>query len=186
MRRPFPRDQVRPQATLVARPDWLEREPGGHLRKGQRDVAVMDKVTSINVSALAQRGHQVFTKGLRQLISLGLAAALGSCGTACLSTPLGEIHGPAGIIFKVTRTDCDTLAKDSAVSVIATRSGDKASGLLVKYDPWGDELPQVHVAEGGTIFIHIARASSILEQHQTWGSFKVKVEIDQVAYPGRR
>jgi hypothetical protein len=122
----------------------------------------------------------------RYVICLALVSALSSCGAACLSTPLAEIHGSPGITFKVTRTDCDTLAKDSAVSVIATRDGDKTSALLAKYDPWGDELPQVHIEEGGTIFIHLAKASSILEQHQTWGSFKVKLEIDQLAYSSRR
>jgi hypothetical protein len=125
-------------------------------------------------------------KGWCRLICLGLTPALSSCGAGCLSTPLAEIHDPGGITFKVIRTDCDTLAKDSAVSVMATRDGDKSPTLLVKYDPWGDEVPQMHVEGDGTIFIHLSRASSILQQHQPWDSLKVKIEIDQLAYSNRR
>ena len=83
------------------------------------------------------------------------------------------------------RTDCDTLAKDSAVSVIASRDGDTKSALLLKYDPSGDEVPQVHIAAPGTVFIHLRSASSILEQNQTWDWFQVKVAIDRLAYSNR-
>jgi hypothetical protein len=126
-------------------------------------------------------------KRLRHLlITLALTPALSSCGAACLSTPLAEIHDPAGVTFKVIRTDCDTLAKDSAVSVIATRDGSTKSALLLKYDPWGDQVPQVHIAAPGTVFIHLDSASSIVEQHQVWDSFQVKVAIDRLAYSNRR
>jgi hypothetical protein len=121
-------------------------------------------------------------KRLRHFLSLLLTPALSSCGAACLSTPLAEIHDPAGITFKMIRTDCDTLAKDSAVSVIASRDGTTKSALLFKYDPWGDEMPQVHVAAPGTVFIHLYSASSILEQRQTWDSFLVEVAVDRLAY----
>lgn len=120
------------------------------------------------------------------LICLGLLPSLSSCGSACLSTPLAQFHDPAGITFIVTRTDCDTLAKDSAVSVSAIRDGADGLGLLLKYDPWGDEVPQVRVAGDGTILVHLSRASSILEQHQSWDAFKVRVAIDQLAYPNGR
>jgi hypothetical protein len=124
-------------------------------------------------------------KRLRHFLFLVLTPALCSCGAACLSTPLAEIHDPAGITFKMIRTDCDTLSKDSAVSVIASRDGTTKSALLFKYDPWGDEVPQVHVAAPGTVFIHLHSASSILEQHQTWDSFQIKVAIDRLAYSNR-
>jgi hypothetical protein len=119
------------------------------------------------------------------MIFLGLTPAVGSCAPACLSTPLAQIHDPAGITFAVTRTDCDTLAKDSAISVTAIRDGERDPALLLKYDPWADEAPQVSVDERGIITIHVSRASSILEQHSMWGKFKVRVVIDKIAYPDR-
>jgi hypothetical protein len=117
------------------------------------------------------------------LIFLSLTPATGSCALACLSTLLAQTHDPAGITFAVTRTDCDTLAKDSAISVTAKRDGERDSALLLKYDPWANEAPQVSVNERGIITIHVSRASSILEQHPTWGVFKIKVVIDEIAYP---
>jgi hypothetical protein len=119
-----------------------------------------------------------------QVIFLGLAPAVGSSAPACLSTLLAQTHDPAGITFAVWRTDCDTLAKDSAISVTAIRDGEQDSALLLKYDPWTDEMPQVSV-KSGVITIHLTRASSIYEQHWAWGSFKVRVVIDKIAYPDR-
>lgn len=116
------------------------------------------------------------------LICLGSLPTLSACGSACLSTPLAQFHDPAGVTFTVTRTDCDTLAKDSAVSVSATRDGTAGSGLLLKYDPWGDEVPQVHVGENGTILVHLSKASSILDQRHNWDRFTVRVAVDQVLY----
>ena len=121
-------------------------------------------------------------KPLRHFLSFLLTPALCSCGAACLSTPLAEIHDPAGVTFTMIRADCDTLAKDSAVSVIASVDGTSKSALLLKYDPWGNEVPQVHVTAPGTVLIHLHSASSILEQHQTWDSFQIKVTIDRLAY----
>jgi len=120
------------------------------------------------------------------LMYLGSLPTLSGCGSACLSTPLAQIHDPAGVTFIVTRTDCDTLAKDSAVSVSAIRDGAEGSGLLLKYDPWGDEVPRIHVAEDGTILVHLSRASSILEQRQSWEAFKIRVAIDRLTYPNGR
>jgi hypothetical protein len=117
-----------------------------------------------------------------QMIFLGLTPAVGGCSPACLSTPLVKTHDPAGITFAVTRTDCDTFAKDSAISVTALRDGERDSALLLKYDPWADEVPQVSV-RSGVITIHLTRASSIYKQQSTWGSFKVSVVIGEIAYP---
>lgn len=119
-----------------------------------------------------------------QMIFLVLTPALGSCAPACSSTPLTQTHDPAGITFAVSRTDCDTLAKGSAISVTATRDGERDSALLLKYDPWADEVPQVSV-KSGVITIHVTSASSIYEQHWAWGSFKASVVIDKIAYPDR-
>jgi hypothetical protein len=120
-----------------------------------------------------------------QMIFLALTSALGGCAPACLSTPLSQTHDPAGITFAVTRTDCDTLAKDSAISVTAVQDGERDSALLLKYDPWADEAPQITVDAQHIITIHVSRASSILEQHSTWGAFKVRVVVDKIAYPDR-
>jgi hypothetical protein len=118
----------------------------------------------------------------------GLAPVVGGCSPACSSTSVAQIHDPAGVTFTVTRTDCDVIAKDSAISVIASRDGEKGSTptgatLLLKYDPRENEVPQVHVGDGGVIFIHLLRASSVLEQHLAWGQFKVSIAIDKLAYP---
>jgi hypothetical protein len=120
-----------------------------------------------------------------QMIFLGLTPAVGGCAPACSSTPLSQTHDPAGITFAVTRTNCDTVAKDSAISVTARQDGERDFALLLKYDPWADEAPQITVDVQRIITIHVSRASSILERHSTWGAFKIRVVIDKIAYPDR-
>jgi hypothetical protein len=93
-------------------------------------VIMVSECAELHPPSCHQNCGFVLMKCWRYVICLALVPALSSCGAACLSTPLAEVHGPPGITFKVTRTDCDTLAKDSAVSVITTRDGDKASALL--------------------------------------------------------
>jgi hypothetical protein len=107
---------------------------------------------------------------------------LAGCG-ACSTTPLSQFRDPAGVTFTVTRVDCDTLAKDSAISVTAMRNGQHHPTLLLKYDPWGNDLPQAYVRDGNTVEIHVLKAASILEQHRIWGSFKVSIVIDKILYP---
>ena len=119
------------------------------------------------------------------ILYFGLTPILRGCSPACVTTFLAQVHDPAGITFAVVRTDCDLIAKDSAVSITAIRDNEQGSTLLLKYDPWTDDLPHVHVGSDDTIFIHVSKASSVLEQHLTFGSFKVKVTIDKLAYPDR-
>src|SRR5580698_5661965 len=116
-------------------------------------------------------------------VCLALTPIVSNCAPACVSASLAQIHDPAGVTFAITRTDCDTLAKDSAISVTASRAGEKGTALLLKYDPWENEVPQVHVGDGNIIFIHLSRASSILEKHPAWGPFKVSIVVDKLAYP---
>lgn len=116
---------------------------------------------------------------------LGLVPMVGSCAPACSSRSLARIHDPAGVTFTVTRTDCDVIAKDSAISVTASRDGKRGSTVLLKYDPWDDEVPQVRVGDGGVILIHLSRAASILDQHSAWEQFEITITIDKLAYPDR-
>ncbi len=83
------------------------------------------------------------------------------------------------------RTGSTDVAKDSAISITAARDKERGSTLLLKYDPSTDEVPHVYVGEGGAIFIHVSKASSVLEKHLTWGSLKVNITIDKLTYPDR-
>jgi hypothetical protein len=119
---------------------------------------------------------------LRFLANVLLAALLDACGAACVSHPLGLLPDVDGVHFRAIRTDCDTIAKDSGVSIIASRDGSRTDTLLLKYDPFDDSIPQILI-EGGTIVIHLNRISSILEKSDRWDSFKVIVKADRIDYP---
>ena len=117
-------------------------------------------------------------------LCVSVIPALCSCAPACISTALAQIHDPSGIRFKVARTDCDVVAKDSSVSVTASRDGDDSGAVLLKYDPWEPEdVPELRV-EPGIIRIHLSRALWIYEKRLTWGPFKVEIEVDRVLYAG--
>jgi hypothetical protein len=75
----------------------------------------------------------------------GLTPVVGGYSPACVTTFLAQVHDPAGITFTVVRTDCEIIAKDSAVYITAVRDNEQGSILLLKYDPWTHDLPHVHV-----------------------------------------
>jgi hypothetical protein len=63
------------------------------------------------------------------------------------------------------------------------RDGQHQATLLLKYDPWGDDLPQAFVRDGNTIEILVPKAASVLEQRRIWDSFKVSIVINKILYP---
>ena len=100
----------------------------------------------------------------------------------------------AGWDFEVEDTNCDTLAKDDAVSVFAVSpqmNKYRASRwitprrLVFKYDPGGpDETPPAITATGkDRVLISLPRASSVFSKKSTVGDTDVDYNIGKIDYP---
>lgn len=114
------------------------------------------------------------------LAMVGLAPTPGTCIT--------EIHrkiiSPLGFYFEISETDCDTLAKDSAISVYASRTGQTGRTLLFKYGPAGkDPDPQITVIDQNTLELSIPRVSDVIFRQENWRGIIVKYHIGTIEYP---
>jgi hypothetical protein len=106
-----------------------------------------------------------------------------------------KIDDPTGFRFEVEYKNCDTLAKDEAISVYATKVASKGVSvfsrwrnqrtLLFRYDPgrWDNPLPSITHPSPSTILISIPKVSSIGYQNHEWEKMSVKYEIGRVVYP---
>jgi hypothetical protein len=106
-----------------------------------------------------------------------------------------KIDDPAGLRFEVEYKSCDTLAKDEAISVYATKIASKGAGLfsrwrdqrtlLFRYDPgrWDNPLPSITRPSQSAILISIPEVSSIGYQNREWEKMSVNYAIGRVDYP---
>ncbi len=106
-----------------------------------------------------------------------------------------KVEDAAGFRFEVEYKSCDTLAKDEAISVYATKVASKGAGLLsrwrnqrtllFRYDPgrWDNPLPSITRPSQSAILISIPEVSSIGYQNREWEKISVNYAIGRVDYP---
>jgi hypothetical protein len=109
--------------------------------------------------------------------------AFGLTPFACLTETRQRISDLSDFSFEISETSCDTLAKDDAISVFATRPGHTEKVLLLKYDPGPDVLPTIRVTPSHEISIAISAVSSIFSQRDELDGFPIRYDIGVVRYP---
>ena len=114
---------------------------------------------------------------------------------ACLTETKLKTEDPAGFIFEVEYSNCDTLAKDEAIRVYARKVTPKRvwtfpgwqnkRTLLFRYDPgrWDNPLPSITRPSGSTILISIPEVSSIEYRNRKWEIMNINYAIGRVDYP---
>jgi hypothetical protein len=108
---------------------------------------------------------------------------------SCNTETREEIRNLAEGDFSVEYSNCDTLAKDEAIRVYASRP--IAGGLLTKrtvlfwYDPWNydEPLPSITEPQTGHILIAVPRVSSIAMQKKEWNGYQIDYKVGYVEYP---
>lgn len=113
--------------------------------------------------------------------------------SSCITETQKEIHNLAGADFSVEYTNCDTLAKDEAIRVFASRPVGapivgkwlKKKTLLFWYDPgsYGAALPTLTAPQPGRILIAIPGVSSIEVQKRQWNGRQIDYEVGHIDYP---
>jgi hypothetical protein len=114
---------------------------------------------------------------------------------ACYTDKRLEIVDPSGLRFEVEYENCDTIAKDEAISVYASKSTPKGAGmfsrwrkqrtLLFRYDPGSGDIrmPSITRTSTSTILISIPEVSSIFYRNREWANVSVNYAIGKVDYP---
>src|SRR6185437_15715280 len=96
----------------------------------------------------------------------------------------GKISDLSGFDFEISETDCDTLAKDASVSVLASKHGETKQTLLFKYDPlWFEPVPSITFLDQRTVKISIPRVSSLFFQRNQWNGLSIVYEIGANDFP---
>jgi hypothetical protein len=102
----------------------------------------------------------------------------------CITETRGRISGVSGFDFEISETDCDTLAKDAAISIFASRPGQARKVLLFKFDPAYDDLmPVITSVDQHTVQISIPRISSLFLRRDKLKDLFIIYKIDIIDYP---
>jgi hypothetical protein len=106
---------------------------------------------------------------------------------ACITSEPEKVFGVSGYDFDISETDCDTLAKDAAISVFAAKSGHAKKTLVFKYDP-GDSSqdgtwPVIASVDGRTVRISVDRVSSLFLRREELDGLAIDYRIGKIEYP---
>ena len=116
--------------------------------------------------------------GYRSLLLDGMGGP-----NACLSEEWEEIPNLFGLRLEVEYANCDTLAKDEAVSVYVVEARgpniSKRRTLLFRYDPGGVGNPRPTIEASGDhrIVISVQEVSSVIVQRRNWRDVSIDYRI---------
>ena len=109
---------------------------------------------------------------------------------ACLSEQWENIPNISGLRFEIEYKNCDTLAKDEAVSVyvLEARRGARdpnRRALVFRYDPGGiqNEPPKITALGNQRILISVPEVSSVSIQRRKWREVAIDYKIGRNMNP---
>jgi hypothetical protein len=133
--------------------------------------------------------------GIGVIAMLYRSALLGGMGTSnpCLSEKWEDIRNLSGLRFEVEYTNCDTLAKEEAVSVYVTEAQEGAGApgsldrgtLVFRYDPSGihNPPPKIQATGNHRILISVPEVSSVTVQRRKWRDVAIDYNIEKNMNP---
>ena len=102
----------------------------------------------------------------------------------CITEHIGRIPNRSGFDFEISETDCDTLAKDAAISIFASKVGQTRRTLLFKYDPAGvNPYPAITSIDRHSIQVTVPRVSEVIFQRNDLEGLSVTYDIGAIDYP---
>lgn len=107
---------------------------------------------------------------------------------ACLSEKWEDVRTPSGLRIEVEYTNCDTLAKEEAVSVYVSeaRPGSlNGRTLIFQYDPGNvhNAPPTINASDNHRILISVPEASSVLVQRRNWRELAIDYSVGKNMNP---
>jgi len=102
---------------------------------------------------------------------------------ACIETTLARANNLSGIDFEVRGVDCDTIAKDYLIWVLASEAGHRRKTVLFTYEPLrDDDVPTIEIV-GRRILISIAAVDDVGVQLRSWHDMQIEYRIGAITYP---
>ena len=100
--------------------------------------------------------------------------------TAC-STTQDTTFNLSGFDIHITETLCSTIAKDAAVRVFISKTGERKQDLLFRYSPT-DYLPTVRFSDPHTLLVSVPEVSSINFRRYAWNGLLIEYDIGIIIY----
>ena len=147
-------------------------------------------------------------KKVAKIIVIGVVGVVAVCGTgdeflrlagiidpdACISEPMQTMPNASGAKVETIDTNCDTLAKDEAISVYFSRASVNDGAwygrwfnrrtLVFRYDPGRPSGPPVVELPGkDRIVISIPEVSSVAFRSEKWRDISIDYKIEHVMNP---
>jgi hypothetical protein len=147
-------------------------------------------------------------KKVAKIILVGCAGIVAACGAgyvflrpagimdpgACVSERMKTMPNLSGAKVEIVYANCDTLAKDEAISVYFSRAAEKEHTwyerwfnqrtLVFRYDPGRPSgPPSMESLSKDRIVISIPEVSSVAFQTRTWKNVSVGYDIRHIQYP---
>ena len=109
--------------------------------------------------------------------------------SACISKELQTIPDLSGARVEVVYMNCDTLAKDEAISIYFSSATAKDEpwflgwlnrrSLILRYDPTRPDYPMPSITQQAkdTILISVPEVSSVTHQDRTWRNISIEYAI---------
>src|SRR5262249_46933242 len=90
----------------------------------------------------------------------------------------------SGYDVHITETLCSTIAKDAAVRVFISNTGERKENLLFRYDPT-HYLPTVRFSDPHTLLISVDEVGSISFRRYKWENLSIDYHIGSIIYPNQ-
>lgn len=102
----------------------------------------------------------------------------------CLSEQRWAAHDLGGYDFVVSEEDCDFIAKEAFVRVLAAKTGDSRRVVLFEYVPsdYPDPLPEISVS-GSRIKISISKVNAVNLNLRHWRWGDIDYEVGRIEFP---
>ena len=144
------------------------------------EIKKVAKTTLISIVVIVA----VLSAGYAFLRSIGIIEP-----NACISEQRMTIPELSGARVELVQTNCDTLAKDEAISIYFSRSAVKGDSwfarwrnhraLVFRYDPGRSDnpLPSITNSAHSTILISVPEVSSAIYQSGSWENISIAYKI---------
>lgn len=101
----------------------------------------------------------------------------------CITESRGKITNLSGYDFEISETNCDLIAKDDAVSVLVSRTGQTKQTPVFKFGPAREVRPIIKLIDPHTIQISIAWVSDVYFKNDKWEDLSIEYDIGRIDYP---
>jgi hypothetical protein len=91
-----------------------------------------------------------------------------------------------GLVVRMVRKSCDTIAKEDITEVYLSRLGGQDENLVFAYDPEEQTYPSIKILGDHSIEISVSSLSSISFQASHWKDMKIRYRVGHIQYPAPR